>query len=278
MRRQEITMKQSVLYDEAQRRMQELKGIKQAKEAAILNAPPGKLHMTNYQNHTKFYLRKEKTDITGEYISKSDDSKLKPYLQKYYDEKILKIINQEISILNAFLNKSSDFITRIQQTYSSLPNETKKFIHPLDMSNEDYKNYWLSIPYERKPIPDYVPFYETKLKERVRSKSEINIANALAENGIPYKYECPLILKNGTKIHPDFTILNVRERRVTYWEHRGMMDDKDYAKSSVLRLKTLMQNGIYLGPDLIITEETNANPLGTDEINAIIMKYFLDIK
>ena len=274
MRKQEITMKHSMLYDEAQRRMQELGRIKKIKEAAVLNAPPGKLHMTNYENHTKFYLRKEKTDTTGEYISKSDDSKLKPYLQKYYDEKILKIVNQEIFILEAFLKKSNDFIKQIQQTYSNLPDETKKYIHPLDMSDEDYKNYWLSIPYERKPIPDYVPFYETKLKERVRSKSEINIANALAEKGIPYKYECPLILKNGTKIHPDFTVLDVRERRVKYWEHRGMMDDKDYAKSAVERIKTLMQNGIFLGRDLIITEETSANPLGTDEIDAIIKKYF----
>ena len=275
MRKQENTMKQSILYDEACRRMQELEKIKQVKEAAVLNAPPGKIHIANSGNRAKFYLRKEKTDTTGEYISKSDASKLKPYLQKYYDEKILKIINQEISILETLLKKSHDFGKQIQQTYSNLPNDAKKFINPLDMSDEDFKNYWLSIPYERKPILDYVPFYETKHKERVRSKSEINIANALAEHGIPYKYECPLILKNGTKIHPDFKVLNVRERREVYWEHRGMMDDKHYAKSSVLRLKTLMQNGILLGRDLIITEETSANPLGTDEIDAIIKKFFL---
>ncbi len=125
MRKQENTMKQSILYDEACRRMQELEKIKQVKEAAVLNAPPGKIHIANSGNRAKFYLRKEKTDTTGEYISKSDASKLKPYLQKYYDEKILKIINQEISILETLLKKSHDFGKQIQQTYSNLPNDAK---------------------------------------------------------------------------------------------------------------------------------------------------------
>ncbi len=110
--------------------------------------------------------------------------------------------------------------------------------------------------------------------EPVRLKSELNIANALAVKGIPYKYECPLILKNGTRIHPDFTVLNVKERKQIYWEHRGMMDDKDYATRSVLRIKTYMKNGIVIGDQLIITEETSLNPLGTNEIDAIIKEFF----
>ena len=54
-----------------------------------------------------------------------------------------------------------------------------------------------------------------------------------------------------------------------------MMDDKEYAKSSVLRLKALMKEDIFIGEKLIITEETLTNPLGTNEIDAIIKKYFL---
>ena len=150
----------------------------------------------------------------------------------------------------------------------------KGYIDPIDMTDEDYIRLWESMPYEAKEISDYVTVYETKRGERVRSKSELNIANALAAKGIPYKYECPLIFKNGTKIHPDFTVLNVKERRQIYWEHRGMMDDKDYATRSVLRIKTYMKNGIFIGRDLIITEETSANPLGTNEIDGIINEFF----
>ena len=269
-----IMLKQTNLYEEARRRCKELLSIRKALEVSLAKAPPERIHVMCSGEKAKFYLRSEKTDKTGVYIPKSETAKIQTYVQKQYDDKVLKLINQEIHILERILRKSENIINEIQQVYSNNPQEVKKYLHPLDMSDEDFINYWQSIPYERKPIPDYMPFYETKRKERVRSKSEINIANALVEHGIPYKYECPLILKNGAKIHPDFKVLNIRERREIYWEHRGMMDDKDYAKSSVLRLKTLLQNGIFLGRDLIITEETSANPLGMDEIDAIIKQYF----
>lgn len=172
------------------------------------------------------------------------------------------------------LTKPIHPVKKIQQIYSNYPEEAKKYVNPIDVSDEDYAKHWLEIPYNGKEISDYQPFYETNRKERVRSKSELNIANALAARGIPYKYECPLVLKNGITIYPDFKVLNVSERREMCWEHRGMMDDKEYAKNSVSRIKTYMKNGYYPGIDLIITEETSTSPLGTDEINAVIDRYF----
>ena len=142
------------------------------------------------------------------------------------------------------------------------------------MSDEDYAAQWLSESYEGKDIPDYVPVYETKRGERVRSKSELTIANMLADRGIPYKYERPLTLMGGVVVYPDFTLLDVKRRRDIYWEHRGMMDDRDYARQAVFKMKSLMKSGILLGDNLIITEETTANPLGTNEIDAVIDQYF----
>lgn len=49
-----------------------------------------------------------------------------------------------------------------------------------------------------------------------------------------------------------------------------MMDDPEYATHTVFRMKSYMNNGIVLGKNLIITEETSMNPLGTNEINTII--------
>ena len=54
-----------------------------------------------------------------------------------------------------------------------------------------------------------------------------------------------------------------------------MLDDKEYAKNSVQRLKYLMKEDIFIGVNLIITEETSISPLGTNEIDAIIKKFFL---
>ncbi len=293
-----LNLKPTNLYEEASRRYQELLKMKMEMEASIEKAPPGKIHIIRSNKRTQFYLRTEKTDRMGEYVSKSNASKLKTYIQKTYDARIVKYLDQELKILESFLRKSSCFfegmsqsqanhfikgelsilpsypIKRIQQIYSSYPEEAKKYINPIDMSDEDYVKQWLDIPYNGKEISEYMTCYETNRKEKVRSKSELNIANALAVKGTPYKYECPLLLKNGFTIYPDFTVLNVKERRVKYWEHRGMMDDKDYAKNAVSRIKTYVNNGYYLGIDLIITEETSSSPLGTDEIDAVIKKYF----
>lgn len=236
--------------------------------------PPGKIRISKTRNGVQYYMRNDGRERSGKYIPKSETSTIKQYLQKAYDEKILKLVTQEILSLKKLLSKSENIISKIQKSYSNYPQEVKDYITPIDVSDEDYALSWLSQPYERKEIPDYVPFYETKRKERVRSKSELNIANALTEQGIPYKYECPLQLRNGAIIYPDFTVLNVKTRKVYYWEHRGMMDDKEYAKNSVLRVKSLMKEGIFIGDELIISEETSACPLGTDEIKAIIRKFF----
>lgn len=92
---------------------------------------------------------------------------------------------------------------------------------------------------------------------------------------IPFKYECPLKLKNGNIIHPDFTVLNVRLREQIFWEHRGMLDDRDYCKHAVVRLNDYTKNGIILGKNLIITEEISSVPLGTDIITKTIKNYLL---
>ena len=119
-----------------------------------------------------------------------------------------------------------------------------------------------------------MPIFETKRKEKVRSKSELNIANTLEDYGISYKYECPIKLSNGITVYPDFTVLNVRTRQTYYWEHRGMMDDKEYSRHAVLKMKNYMKSGICVGKNLIITEETSTDPLGTNEIKMIIKEYF----
>ncbi len=268
-------MRRTDLYMEAQRRYRELLQIKDSKETVLANTPPGKIHIVNSGRRIQFYLRKDPDDRSGEYISKSESSKLRSYIQKMYDEKLIKLIDREIKTLEAFIKKYENTIDRICRLYSDRPDEIKAFLDPVDISDDDYRFAWESITFTGKEIPEYMPLYETSKKEKVRSKSELNIANALAAKGIPYKYECPLLLKNRVKLYPDFTVLNVRERKQIYWEHRGMMDDKEYAKESVARVKTYMKNGIFVGRDLIITEETSANPLGTNEINDIIKEFLL---
>ena len=112
--------------------------------------------------------------------------------------------------------------------------------------------------------------YYTAKNERVRSKSEINIANALNLAGNPYIYEFPVKLKNGIVCHPDFKILNVRERKTYYWEHLGKMNDNDYINTNMLRLQDLSNVGIVQGKNLILTFESLEIPLSSKVVQIII--------
>ena len=270
-----LTTSYTNLYFEAKRRYNELLLIKKSKEAALEKVPPGKIRVSRTMHGVQYYLRKDTSDKSGRYVRKNETTLIKQHLQKAYDEKVLKIITTELQGLQILLKKAENAVNQVRKAYSAFPDEVKKLITPVDVSDEDYIREWMEETYEGKPIPDYLPFWETKRKERVRSKSELNIANALADKGIPYKYECPLQLSSGVIVYPDFTVLDVKRRRVLYWEHRGMMDDKEYARGAVLRLKELTREGFFIGEELIITEETSANPLGTNEIETVIRRFFL---
>ncbi|HPN36714.1 MAG TPA: AAA family ATPase [bacterium] len=60
----------------------------------------------------------------------------------------------------------------------------------------------------------------------VRSKSEVIIANMLADRNIPFMYETPLYAPDGTLYLPDFTINMYGEQ--WYWEHLGMLSKPRY--------------------------------------------------
>lgn len=113
------------------------------------------------------------------------------------------------------------------------------------MDDSTYVKMWEAVTYKGLEFDaeDKTEFY-TKRGERVRSKSEILIANTLNDNNIPYRYECPVEVDIGKKLYPDFMVLNRKQRKEFYWEH--------------------------LGINLFVTYETSAMPLGTGEIERLI--------
>ena len=93
--------------------------------------------------------------------------------------------------------------------------------------------------------------YSTSKGDKVRSKSEIIIANLLFEHGIDYEYELPLVFANGTSICPDFTIM-LSDGSKVFWEHLGMLGLESYDAVWLYKL------GLYGGLDagqLITTYE-----------------------
>ncbi len=267
-------LKVTTLYEEAARRRTEL--IKYCDELSkrLEKYPPGKIHTIKANGGVQYYLREGGKEKSGKYISKHNQKVIKLFLQKKYDEKMYRILCMEKTRLDALLQNTKDVAKMTRTIYSNEHPDIKKQIMPIDISDEEYAEEWMSLAYKGKEIDERAPFFLTDRNERVRSKSELNIANELNKHGIPYKYECPLVLAGGRIIYPDFTVLNVKKRKVYYWEHRGMMDDREYARHAVQRVKQMAKEGVVTGKNLIITEETSTNPLGTDEIIETIETWF----
>ena len=141
-------------------------------------------------------------------------------------------------------------------------------------TEEQYIQKWQDYSYQGKDFDTNMPEYYSAKMERVRSKSELIIADLLNKEEIPYRYECPIYLKGMGKIYPDFTVLNVKQRKEYYWEHFGMMDDPVYVKKTLQKITAYELNGIFPGEELIITYETRKNPLNRKVVNSIIRHYF----
>ena len=52
-----------------------------------------------------------------------------------------------------------------------------------------------------------------------------------------------------------------------------MMDDRGYLKNTIQKVKDYRKEGICIGDNLLITEETSYLPLGTNEIVDVIQHF-----
>ena len=134
--------------------------------------------------------------------------------------------------------------------------EKEVLVMPIEPRWEQKLAQWDGETYQGKEFYEGTAVIITEKGERVRSKSEKILADYFYRNNIIYKYEKPLFLKGYGTVYPDFTFLSRKTGEEIYWEHEGMMDKSDYAKTAVKKLESYQKNGIYLGERLIATFET----------------------
>lgn len=234
--------------------------------------PSGRIKICHHGNKVYYYLAVNNDAKETKLLNKDDHKLIEDLIQKSYLEKVLRSTKQEASALEKALDHYPSITA--EDIYEQLTNDRKTFVKPIISTDEQYIQNWLSIPFVPKGFGDDAPLYLTRNGERVRSKSEMIIADRLLANGIPYKYECPLKVKNGV-IHPDFTILKISERRILYLEHCGKMDDPKYTEGSVVkRVNDYNRAGVSLGDNLFLTFESSATPLDVRVLDDLINKSF----
>jgi len=259
------------LRKEMEERRNYLLKVKVEKEKALKNAPEGRLRINHRAGIAQYYHRIDPKDFNGNYIRKTEVELVKKLAQKDYDSKVYQSAVQEIEAIESCLCKFP--AKEAEEIYALLREERKQFICPIEVPTEDFVKMWQSQSYEGKGFEEDVPEIYTAKGERVRSKSEMMIADMFEREGIPYRYECPLKLKGIGVVYPDFTMLHKETKKEIYLEHFGMMDNPEYLEKALQKIELYEQNGIYPGDRLLITHETKKTPLHRKTVSRMIERF-----
>ena len=246
-------------------RSKKMTELKASLDEQLKSLPEGSIITKRRKYGTGYYWINNKTK--PKYLSKKDSVLIEQLIQKAYIKEVIKSSETELNGLNRMLDCYPKITA--EDIYEQLSDDRKRLVKPIITPIEQYVQEWQSRPYTPKPIAEGTPIFETLRGERVRSKSEQIIADRLYANGIPYKYECPLIV-NGKLIHPDFTILRRSDRKEVYHEHLGKTDDEKYQNDNVPRINDYILGGYMLGDKLFLSFESSTNPLDARVIDKLI--------
>lgn len=221
-----------------------------------------------------YYYRRDNVEGKARetYILKSNKQLIEQLQTRAYIEKATAVIEANTSAMREFLKKYKNFDPLsirelLGKTYQMLPEKcyTLCGIHDYDHWDEEV---FLSNPFYSENLT------MTTIKgEKVRSKSEIDIANQLFLNGIKYRYECQCQV-GATTFFPDFAILAPKDYKIYYWEHFGMTNNESYMEKADRKLAEYKAHGIVPWKNLIVTYDDESGNLNSKIISNIIDVFF----
>ncbi len=250
----------------------ELEKVIKDAERRLKTAPEGSVYAMKHGRGYAFYVRKKPSDRKATYLPASEHKQAVALIQKRYDQQIILRAEEQLKVTKRFLRNYKPNI--FKNLYSSLSEIRRKSIIPVEISDAEYITQWQAVEFRTKDFPDDMPEHFTSKGERVRSKSEVMIANAMFEKGIPYRYEYPIVI-GGITFHPDFTVLRISDRKEMHWEHLGMMDDPEYFSNCLGKIRIYERNDYLPGKNMIYTMETSQAPLNITVINRMIEAYLM---
>lgn len=225
-------------------------------------APEGKLRISVIRGKPRYYQITDPKDTTGVYLSKDKLRLAERLAQKAYDRKILEAAQQELAALETLERKMPE--CRAEDVFETLSTQRQKLVTPIEPTDEEFLAAWNSAEWDKDWYAGEKPKYPTMRGEMVRSRIEGLIADMLFKNGWAYRYEYPVELTvRGYKrqYHPDFMILDLRNRKEYLLEHFGLLHQPDYRKQMIEKMETYQENGYREGVNIIYTFESEDKPL-----------------
>ena len=178
----------------------------------LRHLPSGSVQIRKHKKGIQFYHYTDPMKKEGKYLSvkkqnlalalvrkgyllrllgaaKKDHQLIEYFLKKYDLKALQEVFLKESPVRQNLLFSSTSGQASGQNTFLSYPG--------IILPDALYAETWENCEYERKPFSEDTPVHCTMKQERVRSKSEVLIANSLFRLGVPYRYECPLSLEKN---------------------------------------------------------------------------------
>lgn len=267
----ELNQMITTIREELETEQQEIKQLSKKLQAA----PSGKLLVSKNKRSIQFYQRVGKGEDGRIYLSKKDETTIRRLAQKRYEENLLARKKENFHILSQVLPLLQE-MEDPHEIFSKMPEAMQAYITPIYPSQADYVEHWLTNKPDLPSNADFHPescIYLTERGEKVRSKSEMTIANLLRAMQLPYQYEKPLIL-NGKLTYPDFTILDVSTQTEVYYEHFGLMDQEEYQTAALLKMERYEKAGFTPGKQFLFSFESAQVPFNGNLVRMKLSQRF----
>ena len=176
-------------------RIAELFAVEGMLSKRLSRSPAGVLNVSPHRGGFQYFRATAKTGRKGEYIPEEKMSLAAAIAQRDYDAKILAEIQRLRWVLEKCVEKYD--VSIAENLYARLHPARRSLVTPLVYPDEDFVARWSAVKYAGRDFDADGPVLMTARGERVRSKSEIIIADALFRRGIPYRYEYPHELLAG---------------------------------------------------------------------------------
>lgn len=213
------------------------------------------------------------------YLGKNKTQQLKELEEQNYLFKLKTTAENEAITIEKML-KTLDKTADIDEVFLKIAQPKRHLIEPIAEKIQLYNTSDFCEMSEKakkknnKNVTEHT--YKTSDGVKVRSKSELIIAERLIANNIPYFYEPNIWFENLLMVFkPDFQVLNKRTGESFYWEHFGMMDNANYLKEFQFKMNVYAEGGYFPGRKLIISTESSTEPLNTETIDLMIKEYLL---
>ena len=248
---------------ELEDKLDELSAIEKNALKELTKLPEGKIYAKRRgENCCQFFWKKDsETEYTEKVLKTICEQRklIEKFVKKYNEKSVLDVVNKisepKLEKIKMYVKDDMAYICDWYKKQEEIIAKASKYVYSIK-AGEDIEIL-------------------TEKGESVKSKSEKIIADKLNMMNIPYRYEVPLYLKGYGYVKPDFKVLNVSTRKEYYWEHYGMMDNKDYIIKALKKKNSYISNNFIVGDNLIETYESQSCPLDTRNVEKIIKTFLV---